>query len=947
MEIGVSNYIKLFKLNWINIELPTSHNKKPEKNSVITMDASKCMIIDLKRAPNKDIFITKNVESIRKDEKGYWSVKFFSNYQIFSYNPARLLYLTHPIKIDVKIKGVYINNVRITGIAKLLRFTHYKQNFYHLIYTNGYAENYEGKDVYITRTPINECGTNMWDYLIKLADETGLCDEDGNNVLLKGYSLVDLKRDNVPLAQYLGNKDKLANYPMPRQVYYPFGCNASQKAAVESALTHQVSIIQGPPGTGKTQTILNIVANLILSNKSVLIVSNNNSAVANVAEKLQKENLGFIVAQLGNAENKEAFIKNQQPHCPVLDKWILTNISNQTKLLEKAFKALSQGFKDQTQLAQLKAEYHALVREKHYRDLLDTEFLPGSDWLNKKSSKKLIKLLTRCQFLEDKSKQPNSLFRLKWSLLLGPSAYSFLKNDTTPIIESLQKSYYQSRKKEIERLERKIKKRLSSTDLKQSVQTLTVCSLQLLKHKIARRYNGNPRFKFTHLDLKKRTKDFLTEYPVVLSSTYMSNSNISPNYVFDYVIMDEASQVDIKTGALALSCASNAVIVGDDKQLPNVVSKEEALALHAIQQYYSVPECYNTVTHSFLRSCTEVFKGAPTTLLREHYRCHPKIIEFCNQRFYDGELISMTKDSGEKDVLHVIKTAKGDHARRHFNQREIDVIQKEVLPYYKDKDSLGIITPYRDQAEAINKALGMDIASTVHKYQGRECDTIIMSMVDNTPTEFSDDANLMNVAISRAKSQLCIVTSGNEIPDNTNLAQLIDYIRYNNFAVTDSKLHSVFDLLYKQNTAERLAYQAAHPSVSKYLSENLVYTTLLQALQELRQKHLSVVCHYPLCELILDGSLLNDEEKAFSESKFAHVDLLIYNNITKKPVMAIEVDGWHYHKGNSVQQSRDKLKDSILNKYKLSLYRICTTDIVTVDTLKELLKKDKWMKSHR
>ena len=35
------------------------------------------------------------------------------------------------------------------------------------------------------------------------------------------------------------------------------------------------------------------------------------------------------------------------------------------------------------------------------------------------------------------------------------------------------------------------------------------------------------------------------------------------------------------------------------------------------------------------------------TLLREHYRCHPKIIEFCNQQFYDGELISMTTDSGE------------------------------------------------------------------------------------------------------------------------------------------------------------------------------------------------------------------------------------------------------------------------------------------------------------
>ena len=41
----------------------------------------------------------------------------------------------------------------------------------------------------------------------------------------------------------------------------------------------------------------------------------------------------------------------------------------------------------------------------------------------------------------------------------------------------------------------------------------------------------------------------------------------------DYLIMDEASQVDIAAGALALSCAKNAVIVGDLKQLPNVVDR--------------------------------------------------------------------------------------------------------------------------------------------------------------------------------------------------------------------------------------------------------------------------------------------------------------------------------------------------------------------------------------
>ena len=155
-----------------------------------------------------------------------------------------------------------------------------------------------------------------------------------------------------------------------------------------------------------------------------------------------------------------------------------------------------------------------------------------------------------------------------------------------------------------------------------------------------------------------------------------------------------------------------------------------------------------------------------------------------------------------------------------------------MIPEYVGKGSVGIISPYRLQAEEINKALGQDIASTVHKYQGRECDTIILSTVDNLPTEFSDDANLLNVAISRAKTHLCIVTNGNEMPQESNLAQLITYIQYNNFEIKESKLRSVFDLLYKQYTSERLAYEKAHPSVSTQLSENLIYDILVKVISK-------------------------------------------------------------------------------------------------------------------
>ena len=899
------------------------------------MDAKQCMIVDLERRGDKRMFITEQVASISENKSGLWTVQFLSSSRVFNYNHSRLLYLTNPEKIDIGEKGLYIQNKHITNISELLRFTDGRHSFYRVAYTNGYYENLEGSEVYVTRTPIDKNGGSTWDYLRELAAETGLMVENDENILMKQYDLVDLKRDNVPLAQYLGDRAKLATYRDPKQIYYPFGCNASQKAAVEAALTHQVSIIQGPPGTGKTQTILNIIANLLLADKTVLVVSNNNSAVENVAEKLAGENLDFIVAKLGSVQNKEAFIANQPDYLDMSD-WAIEE-EPVKKQAQDLLHAVIQGFDSQTHQAQLKAEYDALLKETKYNDMLQQKSV-GKEWLDGKRSSQLMKLLNLYKLkIEDRPK-PDLWFRLKWSFLLGTRMFSFLGGKPSEVVASLEAAYYFSRKTEIEQELDAIATTLQSIDIKRYTAGLRSASLLVLKSRMAKRYQGFERRRFTIKDIKPRTEEFLKEYPVVLSTTYSAKSCISKDMVFDYVIMDEASQVDIKTGALALSCAMNTVIVGDDKQLPNVVSREEAQALNAIQSTYNVDDRYNAVTHSFLQSCVEVFKDAPVTLLREHYRCHPKIIEFCNQKFYDGELVAMTTDHGEDKVLQVVRTVKGNHARGHFNQREIDVITQEVMSEYVDMGTVGIITPYRSQAEEINKAIGTDIASTVHKYQGRECDTIIMSTVDNAPTEFSDDPNLLNVAISRAKTHLCIVTNGNDMPQNTNLAQLIAYIQYNNFEVKESKLHSVFDLLYKHYTAERLAYEQTHPVVSGYLSEKLLYDLLVKGIAKSGLANTEILCHYPLARLIADWDALDEQEKIFAGSPLAHVDFLIYNSLTKRPIQTIEVDGWHFHKESEVQQLRDALKDQILMKFGLCPHRISTTDTVNDETIMKMLQ---------
>lgn len=892
------------------------------------------MVIDLERLGSKRMFITEEISYIKRNDQGLWTVRFKSSPKVFNYNKGRLLYLSKPERIDIVEKGLYIQNKHIVNVAELLRFTDGHHTFYRVTYTNGSFENLGGREVYVTRTPIDKIGSSLWDYLRKLADETGLMADDETNLLSKQYELVDVKRDNVPLAQFLGDKTELRTYRLPKQVYYAFGCNTSQKEAVEAALTHQVSVIQGPPGTGKTQTILNIIANLLIAGKTVLVVSNNNSAVNNVAEKLEHEGLGFIVAKLGSVQKKEEFVADRQP-LPDMSSWHIDASSSVKQWVKDALNNVSQGFSAQLRQAELRAEYDALLKEATYNEKLATNSI-DCDWLYSKSSSKIMELLSYYQIRQSKQ-IPSVFFRIKWALKLGLPMFSFLQKDVSDVIASLENAYYIVRKAEIEKELQSVESTLQSVDIKENLRLLRDYSLQILKNEIAEHYRADTRTAFTIKNIKAKTEDLLREYPVVLSTTYSAKSCISKDMVFDYVIMDEASQVDIKTGALALSCAMDAVIVGDDKQLPNVVSQEEALALQAIQLTYKVDDRYNEITHSFLQSCVEVFKDIPVTLLREHYRCHPKIIEFCNQHFYNGELVAMTVDNAEDNVLQVVQTVEGNHARGHFNQREIDVIVQEVLPQCADSGSIGIITPYRQQADEINKALGKDIASTVHKYQGRECDTIIMSMVDNKPTEFSDDPNLLNVAISRAKTHLYVVTNSNEMPKESNLAQLIDYVRYNNFEVRQSEVSSVFDLLYKQYTSQRLDSLANKPVVSDYISENLFYNTLMEAITALGLVHIDVLCHYPVVRFISDWSLLTEEEKAFASNRLSHVDFLVYNSLTKRPLLVIEVDGWYYHKRQGGQVTRDALKDKLLAKFGLPLHRILTTDTVNVESLKALL----------
>ena len=876
-----------------------------------------------------------------------WDVKFKKGKK-YSYIFSNVEILINPVVLNPNMYRISIEGREFFNVMSIYEFRSKNNSYWHICFDNGCEKDYRRSDLHIVESCLTQSqSSNVFEYIKQIAGLSNIRNEEtGEKLLSKMFDKISFVGSDVALAKYLNPSSLQGKRTGCKYVpIFPFGCNNSQYTAVKNAMENQISVIQGPPGTGKTQTILNIIANVLMQGKTVQIVSNNNSAIENVYEKLSspRYNVGFVVAALGSSKNKKLFVEHQDATYPDFSSW---KTQEDSSALQNGIAELSSQLKNvfdkQEKLACLRQELSQLVTEQnHFNQYIEESevHIDSIKFKKKLSSKQWMLLWQECQLISEEKTTIGFWFKIKALFKYGVTNWGIYKQDISKAITTFQAMFYRAKQSELSVEIADIEKYLNSVN-KNLLEELCNQSMVVLKDKLARKYEGNSSRKiFSEDDLWKNSYDVLAEYPVILSTTFSSRNSLNLNVVYDYLIMDEASQVDIATGALALSCAKNVVIVGDTKQLPNVVTNDIKTQAKSIFDDFNVSEGYQ-YTNSFLQSILDVMPNVTQTLLREHYRCHPKIINFCNQKFYHGELIIMTTDKGEDDVLSVVKTVVGNHVRNHYSQRQIDVIKNEIIPkYVSNPEETGIIAPYKNQVEALRKEItGID-AATVHKFQGKEKENIIISTVDDEISDFADDPYLINVAVSRAKKKLMLVVTGNEQTKERNITELIDYIQYNNFEVADSKIYSIFDYLYKQYTKERQVYLQKHKKVSKYDSENLMYSLIEDIICANKYSSLDVVCNFPLNMLIKNPELLNEQECRYALNPATHLDYLIYNRIGKKPVLAIEVDGYSYHKEDTIQASRDLLKNHIMELYEIPLLRFKTNGSGEKDKIVEMLDK--------
>jgi len=697
---------------------------------------------------------------------------------------------------------------------------------------------------------------------------------------------------------------------------YPFGVNESQLKAVEQAFASQISLVEGPPGTGKTQTILNIIANIVLRGKTVAVLSNNNAAVENVYEKLGKVGLDHLVAKLGRMDHRRVFFADALTMPPVSPASAPAMQSIQVILQQ-----LKQYLHAQNAVARLQASIDELTIELQYllqwqRDNLTAA--PISLDKYKLSPRKTADLMAYLVHLAENRIRLKDRFVLLLNFRILRTTLFDNWERRKSVIYALQLHYYEKALEEKRSALSVEQKKLEHGNFTALLDGLTAGSMAYLKDQLHQR--GSPPESFDAENYRKKFDAFVKRYPIIGSSTHSIVNSIADGAILDYVIIDEASQQDIVPGILALGCARNLIIVGDRKQLPHIPVR---LGMAAPSEFY---DCER---YSLLDSCLRVFgQAVPVTLLKEHYRCHPRIIQFCNQQFYDGQLIPMTRDAGEK-ALTLLITAKGNHTRSNANHRELDSVAETLK--WDGENSRGFIAPYNAQVSLSRAHLPADfVKDTVHKFQGRECDEIVFSTVLDKKLSsqrrlgFVDDPHLINVAVSRAKHKFTLVTGDDVFAENNgHIAALVRYIEYyaDEQQIHRSPVVSAFDLLYKEYDQSLEGLNARlRPSDSQFKSEQIVTQILRDVLSE--QAYRGVMFHSQVA-LIQLASIANQaltpRERDFMRNR-ASCDFVLYFRVGKVPVGVIEVDGGSHDTARQIE--RDAMKNTILEKSGIPLLRL-------------------------
>jgi hypothetical protein len=281
-------------------------------------------------------------------------------------------------------------------------------------------------------------------------------------------------------------------------------------------------------------------------------------------------------------------------------------------------------------------------------------------------------------------------------------------------------------------------------------------------------------------------------FPIWAITSLTARSNLPlETSLFDFLIIDEASQCNIPAALPLAYRAKQIIVIGDPNQLRHVASVSINLDASTSQKF-GIPEKF---FYSHISLFDLAYKSLSHTqkpiLLNQHYRSDKRIIDFSNNEFYEGDLkitSDLTTRGFSKEFLRkyggitwIQVTGESKRNERNgssYNLAEIEVLKKYLpeimkrLSHESDTNlSFGLVTPFRQQENLLQETikqlqLNRVTSGTAHQFQGDECDfmfflPVLANGIEKRTLDWLESTyHLLNVAITRARVGLFIIGDG-------------------------------------------------------------------------------------------------------------------------------------------------------------------------------------------
>lgn len=613
-----------------------------------------------------------------------------------------------------------------------------------------------------------------------------------------------------------------------------------QKDALAKSLGSEINFIWGPPGTGKTTILSYLAHELLLRDKSILLVSHTNIAIDNALKQIakilkQKQDERYfngLILRVGNSPDKDFFDQFRELN---LDYWV----KEKSKELNIKLVDLERNLEEEKKfLDEINNIFEIVNVETKTKEKIDkfkidiqktkTDLTTAADNI-REINKSIIDIKEKIQ------KAENSNLLIRFLTGLNPQKLEKQLNElfSTHVKEESRLASLQwqlkSQEKNLQDAERdydKYKNNLAEL-LKNKEQTLDINKLvEESKRRKEVLAEINQQIEFIKITIQGLTNEIIKDAQLIgttITKGYL-NQNIYSRK-FDVVIVDEASMAPLP--ALFFDCGlaiSKIVIVGDFRQLaPIAMSNDELVKKWLRRDIFEV--------FGITEKINKKEEEARMAVLKEQRRMPEEISELVNKIVYTDILITKRKppdkDKKEKEIINsepfpgekVILCDTSDFnpwcIKSPVNHSPFNIYNAVLSVYLAEQallngvDDIVILTPYKaqnrlihqllDDKQKVNQNISKVIPSTVHRFQGCESDLVIFDLVEGPMRHIkwlgqgfdSDAMKIINVAITRSRAKIVFLANlkylRKKLHEGSILKQILEEAIKRNYLIVNTQ----------------------------------------------------------------------------------------------------------------------------------------------------------------